>query len=103
MGTFVALLRGINLGPNNRIAMPALREALTGAGFRRVRTYVQSGNIVLDREQDGAGLAAAIATLLAGEFGLDVPVVLRTASELARSSPQSVPRRRPRATPRRCR
>ncbi len=84
MGTFVALLRGINLGPNNRIAMPALREALTGAGYRRVRTYVQSGNIVLDREQDSAGLEAAIGALLAERFGVEVPVVLRTASELAK-------------------
>ena len=83
MGTSVALLRGINLGANNRIAMPPLREALTGVGFARVRTYVQSGNIVLDAEQDGDELAAAISTLLAREFGLDVRVVVRTASELA--------------------
>ncbi len=83
MGTFVALLRGINLGPNNRIAMPALREALTGAGHRRVRTYVQSGNVVLDTEHDSDELAAAISTVLVREFGLYVPVVVRSASELA--------------------
>lgn len=84
MGSFVALLRGINLGPNNRIAMPALREALTGAGYRHVRTYVQSGNIVLDGTQGSAGLEAAIGALLTEQFGLEVPVVVRTASELSK-------------------
>jgi len=83
MGTSVALLRGINLGSNNRLAMPALREALTAAGYGRVRTYVQSGNIVVDTEQGPDELAAALATLLSREFGLDVPVVIRNASELA--------------------
>jgi uncharacterized protein (DUF1697 family) len=83
MGTFVALLRGINLGPRNRIAMPALRESLTGAGYGHVRTYVQSGNVVLDTDQDSNGLVAGISTLLAEQFGLEVPVLARTSSELA--------------------
>ncbi|MET0260312.1 MAG: DUF1697 domain-containing protein, partial [Gaiellaceae bacterium] len=47
MPRYVALLRGINLGPRNRVAMPALREALEEAGFDDVKTYVQSGNVVL--------------------------------------------------------
>lgn len=83
MDTLVALLRGINLGPRNRIAMPALREALTGAGHARVRTYVQSGNIVLDSELDESGLADALAGLIAERFELDVPVVVRSAAALA--------------------
>jgi uncharacterized protein (DUF1697 family) len=44
----VVLLRGINIGSSNRIAMPALREALAAAGLENPRTYVQSGNIVID-------------------------------------------------------
>lgn len=83
MGTLVGLLRGINLGPSNRIAMQALRQALTGAGYVRVRTYVQSGNIVLDTQQDSGQFAAAVSALLSAEFGLEVPVVVRTAAELA--------------------
>ena len=50
MAARVVLLRGINVGPNKRIAMPALREALTDAGFEDVRTYVQSGNVVLSSD-----------------------------------------------------
>jgi uncharacterized protein (DUF1697 family) len=80
----ILLLRGINLGPNNRIAMPALREALTGGGFKGVRTYVQSGNIVVDGNAKADTLAASARKLIASEFGLDIAVVGRTRDELAK-------------------
>lgn len=83
MPASVVLLRGINLGSTNRIAMPALRTALAHAGFENVRTHVQSGNIVLDSDRDGDELTSTISRLLAAEFGLRVPIVVRTASELA--------------------
>ncbi len=57
MPRHIVLLRGINLGPNNRIAMPELRALLTGAGFEGVRTYVQSGNIVLDGDDSAQAVA----------------------------------------------
>jgi uncharacterized protein (DUF1697 family) len=79
----VVLLRGINLGPNNRIAMPALREALADAGHANVRTYVQSGNVVLDSELSPDELADGCRELIAQRFGLEIPVVVRTADELA--------------------
>ena len=47
MAVQVALLRGINLGPNRRVPMGDLRDLLTGKGYGDVRTYVQSGNLVL--------------------------------------------------------
>ncbi len=74
------LLRGINVGAANRIAMPALRDALTEAGYGNVRTYVQSGNILLDA---GSPVEAGVRALLRSEFGLDVQVVSRTLDELA--------------------
>lgn len=80
----IVLLRGINLGPTNRIAMPALREALSEEGFEQVRTYVQSGNIVLDTEIDPAGLADRVASLIEARFSLTIAVVTRTRAELAR-------------------
>jgi uncharacterized protein (DUF1697 family) len=83
MPRHVVLLRGINVGPNNRLSMPALREALAGAGFTDVETYVQSGNIVLRYAASPAGLAADIERLLAERFALEVPVVTRTHQELA--------------------
>jgi uncharacterized protein (DUF1697 family) len=84
VATLIALLRGINLGSRNRIAMPALREALTGAGFENVRTYVQSGNIVLETTLKPPALERRIEELIAKRFGLEIPVVARTRGELAK-------------------
>ena len=79
----IVLLRGINVGPGNRIAMPALRAALAEHGFEAVRTYVQSGNIVLGGEANQADLADRIHGLIAERFGLDVAVITRSRDELA--------------------
>jgi uncharacterized protein (DUF1697 family) len=79
----IVLLRGINIGPRNRVAMPALRELLTDAGFDGVRTYVQSGNVVLETRRTPALVARACEKAIAAELGLDIPVVVRTRDELA--------------------
>lgn len=79
----IALLRGINLGPNRRIAMPALREALAGAGFEDARTYVQSGNVVFGSDAEPEKLERQCERLISKEFGLDVEVIIRTRDELA--------------------
>jgi uncharacterized protein (DUF1697 family) len=77
------LLRGINLGPRNRIAMPALREALTAEGLGDVRTYVQSGNVVLSSDDSPKALAKRVGGMIAKTFKLDIAVVVRTRDELA--------------------
>lgn len=79
----IALLRGINLGSRNRIAMPELRAALGDAGFGDVRSYVQSGNLVLTSDASPAELAGACEALIASRFGLEIAVVARTRDELA--------------------
>ncbi|HEY2788515.1 MAG TPA: DUF1697 domain-containing protein [Gaiellales bacterium] len=79
----IVLLRGINIGPNNRIPMPALRELLTGAGLADVRTYVQSGNVVLTSDAKPDRLCEQCEGLIAAAFGLTIPVVTRTRDELA--------------------
>jgi uncharacterized protein (DUF1697 family) len=83
MARQVVLLRGINLGPNRRIAMPALRELLSGAGFEEVKTYVQSGNVVLSTELGPDELERECERLISSEFGFDVDVVVRTDDQLA--------------------
>jgi uncharacterized protein (DUF1697 family) len=80
----ILLLRGINLGSSRRVAMPRLREVLTDAGFEDVRTYVQSGNIVLSSDHKPDQVAAECERVIADEFGFDVPVVVRTRDELAK-------------------
>lgn len=79
----VVLLRGINLGPRNRVSMPALRELFAGAGFGDVRTYVQSGNVVLSSDLPPDQLARRSAGLIERELGLQLDVLVRTAKELA--------------------
>ena len=63
--------------------MPALRELFTSAGFEDVRTYVQSGNLVLSSDASAARLARDSERLLADRLGLSVAVIVRTREELA--------------------
>jgi uncharacterized protein (DUF1697 family) len=80
----VVLLRGINLGAHRRVAMPELRELLSDAGFEDVRTYVQSGNVVLESKLSSAKVAERCRELISKRFGFEVPVVVRTRTELAK-------------------
>jgi uncharacterized protein (DUF1697 family) len=80
----IVLLRGINIGPRNRVSMPALRELFAGAGFDDVQTYLQSGNVVLSSGVKPERLARDCARLIADGLGLELDVVVRTRAELAR-------------------
>ncbi len=79
----ILLLRGINLGPNKRIAMPELRALLTDGGFEDVQTYVQSGNVVLRSGLSADELGSRGEKLIAERFGFDVDVIVRSRDELA--------------------
>jgi uncharacterized protein (DUF1697 family) len=81
MAQHIVLLRGINIGSRNRVAMPKLRTALEDAGLADVRTYLQSGNIVVSSR---AKPAETVRQVIAKEFGLDIAVVTRTRAELAK-------------------
>ncbi len=81
--TWVALLRGVNVGGKNRLPMIDLRTLLEDLGCRQVRTLIQSGNAVFAAAADrGELLPGQIADGLAERFGFAVPVVLRSAAEL---------------------
>ena len=84
MGRHVVLLRGINIGPRNRIAMPALREALADAGFEDVQTYVQSGNVVLTSRAKTESVRRKVEQVIAERFALDIAVLARTSADLER-------------------
>jgi uncharacterized protein (DUF1697 family) len=79
----VLLLRGINLGPTRRVPMADLRNLLGEAGCENVRTYVQSGNIVLDAPATPAALETEAQRLISERFGFDVPVIARSRDELS--------------------
>ena len=81
----VALLRGINIGPNKRIAMPALRSIVQSLGHRDVETYLQSGNVVFSPTgRSGKDLGRSLSAAIAEATSHEVPVVIRTGAELAR-------------------
>lgn len=79
----VALLRGINVGGKNKLPMAELVPLFTAAGCADVRTYIQSGNVVFTAAPKTAErVPVLIARSIAVRFGLEVPVVLRSAEEL---------------------
>ncbi|MFF3560520.1 DUF1697 domain-containing protein [Streptomyces sp. NPDC002574] len=83
MTGYVALLRGINVGPTTRLPMQDLRMLLEGIGGTQVRTHLQSGNALFDHDRgDPVALAAELEKAIRGEFGRDVPCVVREAAEL---------------------
>jgi uncharacterized protein (DUF1697 family) len=83
MARQIALLRGINLGSNRRVAMGRLRELLAGLGYGDVRTYLQSGNVVLTSPASPERLQRELEQQIAKELGLDTRVLVRTRDELA--------------------
>lgn len=80
--TYVALLRAVNLGGHNRIAMAALRDLVASLGFAEVRTLLQSGNVVFRApRQSTSALEATLQTATADRLGVSTPFVVRTAAE----------------------
>jgi uncharacterized protein (DUF1697 family) len=82
--TWVALLRAVNLGSHNKVSMPKLRDALAAEGFTAVKTYVNSGNVVLDSTlRSPAKVGQTVHDVILDHFGVDTPVIMRTGRQLA--------------------
>ncbi|WP_046213527.1 DUF1697 domain-containing protein [Paenibacillus wulumuqiensis] len=80
---YVALLRGINVGGNNKINMKLLQTTFEQAGMTQVTTYINSGNIIFASEQrPHQELAAALEQAIAADFQLDIPVMVRSLPEI---------------------
>ena len=85
VAVFVALLRGINVGKHRRVAMADLRAALAEAGYADVTTHLQSGNVILETRQRGPdAVARSIEKTLRTGLDLDIDVIVRRASDLAK-------------------
>lgn len=83
MNTYVALLRGINVGGKNKIKMGDLRACMEALGFEDVRTYIQSGNVIFrTTERDQGALTSQIEGALVENFGFQLPVVVRSRHEM---------------------
>lgn len=82
MTTYVAFLRGVNLGPQRKVSMARLAELARELGHADVWTWVNSGNLVLRTSEAPADVEAALAAALERELGLRVDVTVRSAAEL---------------------
>lgn len=83
MKTHLALLRGINVSGHNMIKMDVLKSVLENAGFQNVQTYIQSGNVFIDSEEEnGASVGFKIKQEIFKELGLEVPVVVISKEDL---------------------
>lgn len=84
MATYVSLLRGVNVGGRCRLTMAELRRTLVEIGFSEVRTYVQSGNVVLAADAGPEEVRSAIEGALRGVLGLaGASALVRTGEEMA--------------------
>ena len=83
MTVFVALLRAVNVGGTGKLPMSDLVAMAEAAGFQRVRTYIASGNLVLESPRPAKQVKAALEEALASYAGKPVGVMVRSAAEMA--------------------
>jgi uncharacterized protein (DUF1697 family) len=82
VAAYVAFLRGVNLGPSNKISMPALRAMAEDLGYTDVATYINSGNLILSSAKKPATLEREISNAIKDTFGSRIDVVVRTPAQL---------------------
>ncbi|HLF64066.1 MAG TPA: DUF1697 domain-containing protein [Saprospiraceae bacterium] len=83
---YIAIIRGINVGGHNNVNMKVLREALEHAGFKDVRTYIQSGNVILRSHlRKIESIETSLSKLLKASFDVNVPVIVRNEQEWERT------------------
>jgi len=82
MNTYIVLLRAINVGGTGKLAMARLRELCEQSGFQKVRSYIQSGNLVLRSPLLEAKVQSSLEALLEKEMGKPYGVFVRTPQEL---------------------
>jgi uncharacterized protein (DUF1697 family) len=81
--TYVALLRGINVGGKNTVDMKRLKATVERAGMQDVLTYINSGNVIFSSaSRSPAQLRRTLESAIEAAFGFQVPVLLRNARQM---------------------
>jgi len=83
MTAYIALLRAVNVGGTGNLAMEDLKAMCEADGFRSVRTYIASGNVVFESPLSERAIKKKIESRLLGHAGKPVGVIVRTAKEMA--------------------
>ena len=81
MTIYIALLRGINVGGHHKLKMADLKALLETMGLQKVKTYIQSGNVLFESNEDMKQLGGRLEDEISKTFGFPVPVILRSAEE----------------------
>ncbi len=85
MNTYIALIRGINVGGHNKLPMVDLRSELQLAGLDKVQTYIQSGNVIFESNlSEQTKLEVLIRKVIESKFGFEVPILVRSHQDLQR-------------------
>lgn len=79
---YVALLRGINVGGNNKIEMAKLKTIFESLGYTSVKTYINSGNIIFETSDAHGSLSKEIEKAIENEFKINISVVVKSLTEI---------------------
>lgn len=82
LNTYIVLLRGVMPVGKNKVPMAQLREVLSDAGFINARTYIQSGNVVLDTHLQAKEVEHQVHELIREKIGADIKVIVRSGQQL---------------------
>ncbi len=82
MPTYIALLRGINVGGHKKLKMADLKQMMEGLGFQNVTTYIQSGNVIFS-STDEQGVSEKISKEIANRFSYEVPVIVKSRDQIS--------------------
>lgn len=82
MATFIALLRGINVGGSGLLSMKDLANLCSGLSFEAVRTYIQSGNVIFESNLPEDAVRSCLEKALAAKMGKKIDVMVRTPAEM---------------------
>jgi uncharacterized protein (DUF1697 family) len=82
MNTYIIFLRGINVGGNAKVSMDILKKALIAKEYSNVKTYINSGNLLVSTPQDKIPLIEDVREIIKTQFGISVELIVKTKSEL---------------------
>jgi uncharacterized protein (DUF1697 family) len=83
--SWIALLRGVNVGGGNKVPMAELRKLCEGLGWCDVRSYIASGNLIFNAKDAAGDLSNRLRTAMAEQMGVDVPILILPAATVAKA------------------
>lgn len=79
---FIVLLRGVNVGGNRKVQMKVLKEMIESLGYSNVSTYLNSGNLIFESQEERQDVQKTVETALAKAYEFDIPILVKTAAEM---------------------